>query len=101
MDASGGADLVTDLSPQARATRGRAVRAQVPRRTHGDWEPSSTRPDPIDLLEQQASTRVEELVPIRYGRMLVSPFAFFRGAAAIMTADLASTPRSGIGVQLC
>jgi uncharacterized protein (DUF2252 family) len=97
---SGGAGL-PDLSPQERAKRGRASRTQVPRRSHGDWEPLSTRPDPIDLLEQQSRTRVEELVPIRYGRMLVSPFAFFRGAAAVMTADLASTPRSGFQVQLC
>jgi uncharacterized protein (DUF2252 family) len=59
------------------------------------------RPDPIDLLEQQATTRVAELVPLRYSRMLVSPFAFFRGAALIMASDLGSTPRSGVQVQLC
>ena len=65
------------------------------------WEASSVRPDPVGLLEQQAETRVPELVPIRHGRMLVSPFTFFRGAALLMAADLASTPRSGIPVQLC
>ena len=59
------------------------------------------RADPVELLEQQAKTRVPELVPIRYGRMLVSPFTFYRGAALLMASDLASTPRSGIPVQLC
>jgi uncharacterized protein (DUF2252 family) len=73
----------------------------VPRRAHGEWEPSPERPDPIALLEAQAQTRVPELVPIRYGRMLVSPFTFCRGAAAIMAADLASAPRSGLRAQLC
>ena len=66
---------------------------------HGRQSP--TRPDPVALLESQAASRVQELVPIRYGRMLVSPFTFFRGAALIMASDLATTPRSGLNVQAC
>ena len=81
--------------------RGRAARRGVPRSAHGDWSPSPGRPDPVDVLRAQAATRVQELVPIRYGRMLVSPFTFYRGAAAIMAADLAATPDSGIVVQAC
>jgi uncharacterized protein (DUF2252 family) len=84
--------------PQA---RGKAARALTPRRSHADWAPAPGRPDPISLLESQAASRVPELVPIRHGRMLVSPFAFYRGAALIMAADLAETPSSGIDVQLC
>jgi uncharacterized protein (DUF2252 family) len=73
----------------------------VPRSSHGVFEPPSNRFDPVELLEQQAQTRVPELVPIRYGRMLVSPFTFYRGAARIMAHDLAATPRSGLIVQSC
>ncbi len=72
-----------------------------PRTAHGDWTPAADRPDPVAVLAAQASSRVQELVPIRYGRMLVSPFTFFRGAAAVMAADLAATPDSGIVVQAC
>jgi uncharacterized protein (DUF2252 family) len=90
-----------NLSPDERAAAGKAARADVPRRSHADWEPHAARPDPIELLEQQASTRVAELVPIRYGRMSESTFAFFRGAALIMASDLAPTPRSGFQAQLC
>jgi uncharacterized protein (DUF2252 family) len=89
------------LSVADRAARGKDARATVPRSSHAVFEPSSTRADPIELLEQQAKTRVPELVPIRYGRMLVSPFAFYRGAAMIMAHDLAGTPRSGLMVQCC
>ena len=71
------------------------------RSAHGDWSPPPKRPDPIAVLQAQAATRVQELVPIRYGRMLASPFTFYRGAAAIMAADLAQTPGSGIVVQAC
>ncbi len=95
------ASPVAHLSPTERAARGKAARTEVPRASHAEWEPSSARPDPIGLLEQQAETRVPELVPIRHGRMLVSPFTFYRGAALIMASDLASTPRSGVRVQLC
>src|SRR5215217_2487323 len=84
-----------------RAARGKAERKLVPLSAHGEWQPSSDRPDPVSLLEEQATTRVRELVPIRYGRMLVSPFTFYRGAALIMASDLAGTPRSGITAQVC
>ncbi len=81
--------------------RGTAARSEAPRSSHGKWKPGGDRPDPVALLEEQAESRIPELVPIRYGRMLVSPFAFFRGGALIMAADLSQTPRSGINVQLC
>jgi len=84
-----------------RAARGKAARAEVPRSIHAVFEPTAGRPDPVELLERQALTRVPELVPIRYGRMLVSPFTFYRGAAMIMSRDLAATPRSGLTVQCC
>ena len=77
------------LTVDERVARGRAARRGAPRSDNGRWEPSSDRPDPVSLLEGQAASRVAELVPIRYGRMLVSPFTFYRGAAAIMAADLA------------
>ena len=89
------------LSVADRVARGRAARAEVPRSRHAPFEPAPDRADPIALLERQAQTRVPELVPIRYGRMLVSPFAFYRGAAMIMAADLAVTPRTGLTVQCC
>ena len=89
------------LTPEERVARGKAARNEVPRSSHGRWEPAVNRPDPIALLEEQAASRVPELVPIRYGRMLVSPFTFYRGAALIMAADLAATPRSGLTVQVC
>jgi uncharacterized protein (DUF2252 family) len=81
--------------------RGRTARAQVPRSAHGRWEPAPGRPDPVALLEEQAASRVPMLVPVRYGRMLVSPFTFYRGGALIMASDLAGTPVSGVTVQLC
>ena len=83
------------------AARGRAARRDAPRSSHADWRPAADRPDPIALLEEQAESRVPELVPIRHGRMLVSPSTFYRGAAFIMAADLAPTPVSGFEVQLC
>jgi uncharacterized protein (DUF2252 family) len=84
-----------------RVARGKAARATTPRSSHATFERNGDRPRPVDLLESQAAERVPELVPIRYGRMLASPFAFFRGAALIMAADLARTPVSGIRAQLC
>jgi uncharacterized protein (DUF2252 family) len=81
--------------------RGKRARERTPRSTHGRWEPAADRRDPVAILEDQAADRVEELVPIRYGRMLASPFAFYRGAAAVMAADLAPTPTAGIRVQAC
>ena len=92
---------VAHLSVAERVARGKAARQEVPRAGHALFEPLSTRADPVELLERQATTRVPELVPIRYGRMLVSPFTFYRGAALIMANDLASTPRSGLTVQCC
>jgi uncharacterized protein (DUF2252 family) len=89
------------MNVDERAARGKAARAGVPRSSQGTYEPSPERPDPVALLERQESTRIPELVPIRHGRMLVSPFAFFRGAAAVMASDLASTPSSGLEVQCC
>jgi uncharacterized protein (DUF2252 family) len=92
---------VPHLSVAERVARGKAARAEVPRASHARFEPASDRSDPLDLLEQQAKTRVPDLVPIRYGRMLVSPFTFYRGAAKIMADDLERTPRSGLTVQCC
>ena len=88
-------------SLRERAARGKAERAKVPRNLHGAWSAPSGRDDPVELLEEQAASRVPELVPIRYGRMLVSPFTFYRGAAKLMAADLAGAPRTGLRVQLC
>ncbi|HEV2982212.1 MAG TPA: DUF2252 domain-containing protein [Solirubrobacteraceae bacterium] len=85
----------------ARESRGRLARKAVPRSRHGEWEPAADRLDPIELLQEQARERVPELNPIRYGRMLVSPFAFFRGAAYVMASDLAPEPRTGLDTQLC
>jgi Uncharacterized protein conserved in bacteria (DUF2252) len=82
-----------------RAASGRAARRQAPRSSHAELQVAADR-DPIALLEEQARTRVPELVPVRYGRMLVSPFAFFRGAAAVMANDLAPAPRAGLSAQL-
>src|SRR5207342_1507093 len=89
------------LTVDQRVARGRAARRETPRTGHGRWEPAPDRPDPVALLEEQAATRVPGLVPVRYGRMLVSPFTFYRGSAVIMAADLAATPVSGVTVQLC
>ena len=84
-----------------RLERGRALRETVPRSTHGEWKPRSDRKDPIAVLERQAKSRLRELIPVRYARMAESPFAFFRGAAAVMAMDLATTPATGIRVQAC
>lgn len=84
-----------------RAVAGKAARSAAPRSSHGSWEAAADREDPVAILGRQAESRVPELVPIRYGRMAASPFAFFRGAAAVMAADLARTPVSGLRVQAC
>jgi uncharacterized protein (DUF2252 family) len=89
------------LTPAERAARGKAARGQVPRESHAAFDPPPDRPDPVSLLESQALTRVPELVPVRYGRMMVSPFTYYRGAALPMANDLATTPRSGLVVQAC
>ncbi|OKJ69419.1 DUF2252 domain-containing protein [Streptomyces sp. CB02261] len=88
-------------TPKERAALGKKARRRSPRSGHAEYQPSADRPDPLTILEAQSSTRVAELVPIRYGRMTESPFRFYRGAAAIMASDLAATPRSGLTAQLC
>src|SRR5215212_9602340 len=89
------------LDYQQRHERGRAARRLVPRGSHAQWAPMSDRPDPVDVLQAQARDRIPDLVPIRYGRMMASPFAFLRGSAIVMANDLAGTPNSGIQAQLC
>jgi len=80
---------------------GKDLRKLVPRSSHGDWAPVSDRPDPLSLLQNQDEGRIQSLLPIKYGRMLASPFAFLRGSAVVMASDLASTPATGLGVTLC
>jgi uncharacterized protein (DUF2252 family) len=92
--------VVEHFTEAERAARGKAARAEVPRASHSTLEPGPDR-DPVGVLDGQAASRVPELVPIRYGRMLASPFTFYRGAAAIMAGDLVPTPRAGLKVQLC
>ena len=92
---------MTQQTPEERAAHGRQARELVPRSRHGEWAPPADRTDPLDILALQAVTRVPDLVPIRYGRMAASPFAFFRGAAAVMAADLAHEEHSHLDVQLC
>ena len=91
----------TLASPEERAAAGKAARKQASRESNGDWAPAAKRKDPVKVLEDQSKDRVQELIPIRYGRMLASPFTFYRGAAAIMAMDLDKTPQSGLQVQLC
>ena len=79
----------------------KALRKQAPRGSHGEWSPAPDRPDPLDLLQAQDQGRLEHLLPIKYGRMLESPFAFLRGSAVVMAADLATTPATGLDVVLC
>jgi len=93
--------ITTNSTRAQRYAAGKALRSKAPRISHGEWAPASDRPDPISVLEEQNRTRLPELVPIRMGRMSLSPFAFLRGSAAVMANDLAKTPVSGITVQLC
>ncbi|MHB9862355.1 DUF2252 domain-containing protein [Streptomyces sp. YIM S03343] len=88
-------------TPVDRARRGKAARTRVPRSAHADWLPGVDRSDPVAVLERQGRDRLPELLPIRYGRMAASPFAFLRGAAAVMADDLAALPHTGLMVQLC
>jgi uncharacterized protein (DUF2252 family) len=92
---------LAELTPAERAERGKEARAAVPRDSHAAFDPPPDRPDPLALLEEQAKSRVSELVPVRWGRMMVSPFTFYRGAALPMASDLAATPVSGLAVQAC
>ena len=89
------------LAPDERRARGKALRQRVPREDHGAWEPPESRRDPVDLLSESNEGRLPHLIPIRFGRMMQSPFAFYRGSAALMAADLASTPKSSLIVQAC
>src|ERR687897_883742 len=86
---------------QQRRERGRAARRVAPRGSHAEWAPAPDRPDPIDILEAQDRNRILDLIPIRYSRMMASPFAFMRGSAIVMAHDLAGTPKTGIQAQLC
>src|SRR6185312_768079 len=88
-------------STTAQPTSGREARTTAPRSSHADWRPAPDRRDPVDVLEEESRDRLPDLVPLRYGRMTASPFAFYRGADAVMAADLAPTPTSGFRVQLC
>jgi uncharacterized protein (DUF2252 family) len=88
-------------SVEERRARGKEARTQTPRSAHADWGPASDRVDPVALLEEQDADREPDLVPVRHGRMMVSPFTFYRGAAKIMAADLKDTPRAGLNAQLC
>ena len=80
---------------------GKSLRDRVPRTSHGEWTPATRRRDPVDLVLESSKGRIPELVPIRYGRMMVSPFTFYRATADIMAEDLASTPVTGLRAQLC
>jgi len=88
-------------SAAERAARGKAARKRAPLSSLGEWSPAADRPDPVGLLEEQSASRLPDLVPIRYGRMLTSPFAFYRGGAYLMASDLAGEPRTGLTAQLC
>src|SRR5437588_11202027 len=88
-------------SIEERRAHGKALRVQLSPSSHEGWEPARDRPDPVALLEAQNATREADLVPVRHGRMMVSPFTFYRGAAKIMATDLKDTPTAGLDVQLC
>src|SRR3954452_12941466 len=92
---------ITHPSLVERAAHGGEARSHTPLDSHADWRPLPHRPDPVALLEEQNVTREPDLVPVRHGRMMVSPFTFYRGAAKIMAADLKDTPTAGLNVQLC
>ena len=96
-----GTTKIKHPSLEERRAQGKEARTRVPPSDHADWAPAADRPDPVSLLEAQNVTREPDLVPVRHGRMLVSPFTFYRGAAKIMAADLKDTPRAGLNVQLC
>src|SRR5688572_12914128 len=89
------------LSRAERVAAGRALRSEVPRSSHAELPPARAARDPLELLKSEDSTRVPELLPIRYARMAVSPFTFYRGAAQVMACDLAGSPRTGLTVQAC
>ena len=92
---------VTHPKVVAREAAGLEARKQAPLSSHEGWKPAKDRPDPVDLLDEQNKSREADLLPVRHGRMSVSPFTFYRGAARIMAADLQATPTAGLEVQLC
>jgi uncharacterized protein (DUF2252 family) len=92
---------VAHPSVDERTAQGKAARKLIAPSGHAGWKPAADRPDPVALLEEQNATREPDLVPVRHGRMMVSPFTFYRGAAKIMAADLEDTPTAGLNVQLC
>lgn len=94
-------DYLPKVTIGERVARGLAMRQELPHERHARWEPSPDRSDTLPILRRQAAERTPELVPIRYGRMVSSAFAFFRGGAAVMAADLCTTPTSGLRAQLC
>ena len=89
------------LSVWERKARGKKARERTPLTSHRGWVPAVDRPDPVALLEEQNASREQDLVPVRHGRMLVSPFTFFRGTAKVMAQDLKGTPRAGLNAQFC
>ena len=95
------AEKIAHPSVGDRRAEGQAARDRVPPSSHSGWRPAADRPDPVVLLEEQNTTREPDLVPVRHGRMMFSPFTFYRGAAKIMAADLTDTPVAGLGAQLC
>ncbi len=92
---------IEHLSLEERRARGKQARGRTPVSAHARWAPAEDRADPVKLLEEQNTTREPDLVPVRHGRMMASPFTFYRGSAKIMATDLAGTPTAGLGVQLC
>src|SRR5829696_8555874 len=92
---------VAHPSVEERRARGKEAQNLTPSSSHAGWVPATDRPDPVGLLEEQNVTREPDLVPVRHGRMLASPFTFYRGTPKIMAADLADTPTAGLHVQLC
>jgi uncharacterized protein (DUF2252 family) len=96
-----GHEPLATRSPDERRQAGAALRREVPRGAHGEWMPPADRADPVAILIEQGKSRIQELLPVRYGRMRADPFAFLRGAAAVMAADLARTPATGIRMQAC
>src|SRR5262245_28464756 len=95
------ATIISHPSVDERVAAGKSARERAPLSSHSGWTPAAGRPDPVALLEEQNRTREPDLVSVRHGRMMVSPFTFYRGAAKIMAADLAPTPTAGLDVQLC
>ena len=91
----------SEISVEDRQAIGERARDDTPLSAQADWEPAAERPDPVELLIEQNATREADLVPVRHGRMTVSPFTFYRGAAKVMATDLATTPMAGLVVQLC